>query len=123
MQKKLLIVDDIDFNLEFEKKVIISLMDELKIDVKIDMAQTVKEAIDKIHSNIYDTIITDMNLPDGSGVFIAKAARDKDRNIRIAALTIYPSIYEKERSYFDLFLRKPIMPDFYKKNLIRLMRL
>ena len=123
MKKKLLVVDDINFNLEFEEKVIRSLMDELNIEVEIDTAHTLKEAIDKINHSTYDAIISDMNLPDGSGVFIAKAAREKSEETRIAALTIYPSMYEKDRPYFDLFLRKPIMPDSYKRNLMRLLRL
>jgi hypothetical protein len=38
MKKRVLIVDDVEFNIEFEEKVIRSLMDELKIDIEIDTA-------------------------------------------------------------------------------------
>jgi len=126
MKKRVLIVDDVEFNIEFEEKVIKSLIDELDIDleIEIDSVYTVKEALDKIAENErYDAMVVDMNLPDGSGVEIAKAALKKSEETRIAALTIYPSKYENDRAFFDLFLRKPIMPSTYKNNFARLLRL
>lgn len=124
MKKNILVVDDIEFNIEFEEKVIKSLMDELDIGVQIDSAYTVTDALEKIEKNDpYDAIIIDMNLPDGTGTTIAKAARSKSDHTRTAALTIYPGTYEHERAFFDLFLKKPIMPDSYKQNLARLLYL
>ncbi len=124
MKKRVLIIDDIAFNIEFEEKIIQSLMDEAGIDVHIDTASTVAAAVSHVvGNNIYDAMVIDMNLPDGSGVDIAKIARKKSDKTRIAALTIYPSKYEKERSYFDLFLKKPIMPEVYKQNFVRLLQL
>ncbi|MEA3455573.1 MAG: response regulator [Campylobacterota bacterium] len=123
MKKRVLIVDDVEFNIEFEEKVIKSLMDELDIDIEIDSAYTVKDALSKIAENDpYDAMVVDMNLPDGSGVDIAKAALKKSEDTRLAALTIYPSKYEDQRAFFDLFLRKPIMPNTYKNNFARLLR-
>lgn len=108
MEKRILIVDDVEFNIELEEKIIKSLMDELGIDIEIDTAYTVEEALSNIAENDrYDAMVIDMNLPDGSGVDIAKAALKKSEETRIAALTIYPSKYEDQRCFFDLFLRKP----------------
>ena len=124
MGKRVLIVDDVEFNIEFEEKVIRSLMDELKVEIEIDTAYTVKEALSKIDENaIYDAMVIDMNLPDGSGVDIAKYAHKKSEKTRIAALTIYPSKYEDQRAIFDLFLKKPIMPTTYKQNFARLLHI
>ncbi len=124
MEKRILIVDDVEFNIEFEEKVIKSLMDELKIDIHIDTATSVESALHIIANNgVYDAMVIDMNLPDGSGVDIARAALKKSEKTRIAALTIYPSKYEDQRAFFDIFLRKPIMPEAYKQNFIRLLQL
>jgi len=102
--KRILIVDDIEFNLKFEDKVIQSLSEELGIDIQIDTACTVEEALRKIKkNNPYDAMVLDMNLPDGSGVEIAKISRNKNKNTRLAALTIYPKKYEKEKIFFDIF--------------------
>jgi len=124
MEKRVLIVDDVEFNIELEEKIIKSLMNELGIDIEIDTAYTVEEALRNIAENDrYDAMVIDMNLPDGSGVDIAKAALKKSEKTRIAALTIYPSKYEDQRCFFDLFLKKPIMPEPYKQNFTRLLYL
>ena len=124
MSKRVLIVDDVEFNIEFEKKVINSLIDKLGIEIQIDTAYTVEEALRKIAQNErYDAMVVDMNLPDGSGVDIAKAALKKSEETRIAALTIYPSKYADQQAFFDIFMRKPIMPEEYKQNFVRLLRL
>ncbi len=122
--KRVLLVDDVEFNIEFETKIIKSLMDEAGLDVQIDVAYAVEQALIQIAtSDRYDAMVIDMNLPDGSGVDIAKAALKKSEETRIAALTIYPSKYEDQRGFFDLFLRKPIMPESYKENFARLLRI
>jgi len=121
--KKILIVDDIDFNIEFESKLINNIAEEKDIDLQIESASDVATAIDFIQKNDYDALIVDMHLPDGSGIDIAKSARAKDSNVKIAALTIYPSEYEEYKEYFDLFLKKPIMIDSYKDNFVKLLQI
>jgi len=123
MKKKILIVDDIDFNIEFESKLINNIAEEKDIDLQIDSATNVATAIDYIQKNDYDALIVDMHLPDGTGIDIAKKAREKNKDIKIAALTIYPSEYEAHKEYFDLFLKKPIMIDSYKDNFIKLLQI
>ncbi|MEN8146610.1 MAG: response regulator [Campylobacterota bacterium] len=121
MNKRMLIVDDIDFIVEFEGKVIDALAKELNIKITVDVANTVSEALEKIVAHDYDAMVVDMNLPDGSGVDIAKSALAKNEEIRIAALTIYPNKYEEHRAYFDAFFKKPILPTSYKENLRHLL--
>ena len=124
MKKRILIVDDIEFNLELEEKIINTLQEEFKIDIEINKADTVKEALTNITQNdVYDAMIIDMNLPDGSGIDIAKAALKKSTKTRIAALTIYPNQYHDQENFFHLFWKKPIMPEPFKENLTHLLQL
>jgi CheY-like chemotaxis protein len=123
-EKHILIVDDVEFNLDFESKLIHSFMVELKMQAVIKTAKNVEEAKKIIESEPpFDAIIIDMNLPDGTGVDVAKAAKEKSEKTRLAALTIYPSEYEKERPYFDLFMKKPIMLDSFHQNFLRLLKI
>ena len=117
MQKRILIIDDIEFILDFEEKAIESVKNDLGLSFIVDKASTVSDAKELIEKQVYDLIICDMNLPDGTGTEIAKFATEIDTNTRIAALTIYPQRYEHERAYFDAFFKKPILPSVFKENL------
>jgi CheY-like chemotaxis protein len=123
MNKRILIVDDIDFIVEFEEKVISSLAKELSVSIKVDAANSVATALEKISQNDYDAMVVDMNLPDGTGIDIAKAALEKKEDTNIAALTIYPHKYEEYREYFDAFFKKPILPTSYKQNIRQLLHI
>ncbi len=117
MTKRILIIDDVEYILEFEEKVIESIKSEADFSIVIDKASTILDAKELVDLNTYALIISDMNLPDGSGTEIAKYATSKDESTRVAALTIYPQRYEKERAYFDAFFKKPILPSVFKENL------
>ncbi len=121
MNKRVLIVDDIDFIVEFEEKVIASLSKELSVRIQVDSANSVEKALAKIAENHYDAMVIDMNLPDGTGIDIAKAAQEKSKETRIAALSIYPYKYEEHSSYFDAFFKKPILPTSYMQNIRQLL--
>ena len=123
MGKRILIVDDINFIVEFESKVIDTLAKEISQKITIDSANSVGEALEKIAHNDYDAMVVDMNLPDGTGIDIAMAAQAKNAQTRIAALTIYPQNYEQDYTYFDAFFKKPILPATYKENIRRLLQL
>lgn len=122
MAKRILIVDDFRYNLEFEEKVIGLMVKEYNIAIDVESAMSVTEAKQKIIENSpYDIVIVDINLPDGSGIDIAKEASQKSRTTKIAALTLYPEEYEKASELFDLLLRKPIMPITYKQKFEQLL--
>lgn len=117
MSKRILIVDDVDLILAFEENVIQSVEGDIGFSIIVDKANTVTEAIGLIDLHDYDLIISDMNLPDGTGTEIAKYSASKNSNTRLAALTIYPQRYELERAYFDAYFKKPILPSVFKDRL------
>ncbi len=123
MQKRVLIIDDLDFILEFEEKILNMLAKESGIKIEIDVANTVFDAQEKLAEFEYDLLVVDMNLPDGNGVEIAKFALQQNEMVKIAALTIYPHKYEEHRAYFDLFLKKPILPRVYKESVAALLKI
>jgi len=121
MSKKILVVDDIKFIVEYELEMLETLSRELSEKFEIDTAGSVSEAIGKISSELYDAVIVDMHLPDGMGVEIAKAAREKQKDVRIAVMTISPYDDEIHRSLFDLFLKKPVPPHIYIEHIRKLL--
>jgi CheY-like chemotaxis protein len=124
MKKRILVIDDLEYSQMFEKHVINVLMDDLDLDIINDKAYTVNQALDMIqHNETYDAVICDMNLPDGTGSVITKAAKFKNADTGTAAFTIYPNIiYEKERAYCDLFLCKLRMFDSHKNSIASLLQ-
>lgn len=123
MSKRILIVDDIDFIVEFEEKVIASLSKDLSVKIHVDTANNVQDALANIAKHHYDAMVIDINLPDGSGIDIAKRAQEKSKDTCIAALTIYPQEYEEQNVYFDAFFKKPILPTSYKQQIRKLLHL
>ena len=124
MVKHVLIVDDFKYNLEFEEKVLSLFEEEHDITIHVDSAMSVAEAKQKIAENPpYDIVIVDISLPDGNGVEIAKEAAKKSDTTKIAALTLYPDVYEEASELFDMLFRKPIMPTTYKQKFEQLLEI
>lgn len=122
MAKKILIVDDIDFIVKFEEEILQTLAKELKVSFEIDTAHNVQEALVHINKNDYDIMIVDMNLPDGSGLDIAKKLKAKNSHTPIAVLSLFPE-KEETQQYVNMLLKKPITPTLYKKAIQQLLHL
>ena len=123
MKKRILLVDDIKFVLDLEKTLLAQIEKELSLDLDIDTASDVDEALKCLESSEYDILITDMNLPDGDGSQIAKSAAQRSSGkMRLVALTSLPVAYEEKREIFDLFLTKPTQPQDLKSDLIKVLQ-
>jgi DNA-binding response OmpR family regulator len=68
MNRILLVEDDLSLieGLEFSLK---------KDGYQVDLARTVREALERFHSQSYDLLILDLGLPDGSGFEICRKVR------------------------------------------------
>lgn len=77
----------------------------------VDAAGTVQEAWDLLKAQRFDLVITDMRLPDGSGIDLLKEARAQQRRERCIVITAYGSAENAVESLkagaFD-YLTKPV---------------
>ena len=116
--KTILIVDDLDFIVRFQKEVISDLNKEIDIEIVVDSATSYDEAISKIDSSNYDALMSDVSLNDDkSGIDIAKYIKEKNPKTKTATLSIFNFEDNRVNDYFDMLLKKPISPQEYKKNL------
>jgi two-component system response regulator PilR (NtrC family) len=58
---------------------------ELGYDV--ETVGSVKDALDRLDSGFYDLVLTDLALPDGSGLDVVQYARTLDSRVRTVVLT------------------------------------
>jgi len=122
--QKILLCDDIDFVLELEKELFLEIQKEIGVSLEIETASNVSEAIFWLENTIYDLLITDMNLPDGTGADIAKIAAKKSfGKTKLVALTSMPIAFEDTKELFDEYITKPTLPKNIKKHLLTLVDL
>jgi two-component system response regulator PilR (NtrC family) len=83
----------------------------LREGYQVEAASTVQEAWDLLNARHFDLVITDMRLPDGSGIDLLKAVRDQQRRERCIVITAYGSAENAVESLkagaFD-YLTKPV---------------
>ncbi len=80
----------------------------------VDGASTIGLAIDKLGRDPYDGVVLDLNLPDGSGLDLARRLRDDGAQLIILALTAYDSIADRVAGLdagADDYLVKPFALD------------
>jgi DNA-binding NtrC family response regulator len=58
----------------------------------VDSARDGKEALDKYYSTPYDLIITDLNMPEVSGIELIKKIRERDDLVEFIIITGYASL-------------------------------
>lgn len=83
----------------------------LREGYQVDAAATIQEAWDLLNAKRYDLVITDMRLPDGSGIDLLKGVRAQQRRERCIVITAYGSAENAVESLkagaFD-YLTKPV---------------
>ena len=117
MPRRILLVDDVTFSLEFQKNIIESI-DE---SIEVVTASTVKEAKTAVQQNHFNIAMLDMQLPDGEGVEIAKILKENYPDTFVVAITIYPSRYRQYEGLFDAFLAKPVQENDFRHVLLKML--
>ena len=119
---KVMLVDDEKLIIEGLKNIID--WKEVGLEV-VETALNGKEAFDKFNENKIDIIITDINMPQVTGLELIKYIRDIDLNIKFVILTGYDEFnYAKEAIKYDVnnYILKPINEEELKDTLINIVR-
>jgi len=102
--KHILIIEDLKDTIDLIKNV-------LEDDYELLFAKTSKEAFHILQNHSIDLVITDLKLPDSSGLDILKIIRNLDPNISVVIVTGYGSITSAveamKNGAFD-YLTKPL---------------
>jgi DNA-binding NtrC family response regulator len=61
-------------------------------DTRVDSAKDGKEALDRYYSAPYDLIITDLNMPEVTGIELIKKIREQDDLVEFIIITGYASL-------------------------------
>jgi len=111
MNMKILVVDDKTENLYLLERVL------KKINYEVVVAENGKQALEKLHGDNFEMVISDILMPVMDGFQLCKAVRS-DEKFNDLLFVFYTATYvEKEDEEFalklgaDKFLRKPLEPE------------
>ena len=120
--KRILLVEDNEFN----QMVAVDSLVDLFPGIEIDIAETGKQAIEKVTANEYSFIFMDIQLPDIDGFettrFIRNNLDNPKKNIRICAMTASVTkerIDECFNAGMNDYMMKPFSPEMLKEKVIR----
>ena len=104
-KKRVLIVDD-----EADIRELLA-MTLIQMDLEVIEAETLSEAIEALNKGAYAFCLTDMKLPDGSGMDLISLIQNKYPNMPVAMITAYGNteiaVEALKLGAFD-FVTKPI---------------
>lgn len=83
----------------------------MKMGLSVDTAEGVKVAINKLNTNKYSLVLTDMRMPDGSGLEVVQHITQKNLDTPVAVITAFgnadQAVQALKEGAFD-YLQKPI---------------
>ena len=112
---KVLVADDSKVML----RIIINVLSRLKI-LDVDIALDGELALELFHKNKYDLILTDMNMPNKTGLELIKAVRTIDKEVPIIMITTEggrKEVIEALKAGCNQYIVKPFTPDTLKEKL------
>ena len=83
----------------------------MKMGLRVDTAEGVRAALSKLSSNKYSLVLTDMRMPDGSGLEVVQHINQQQLDVPVAVITAFGSadqaVQALKEGAFD-YLQKPI---------------
>ncbi len=112
---KILVVDD-------KVSVAMATGEILKSMVKeVDICFSGEEALNKLHKETYDLVISDLAMPNLNGIELGKRVKEKDPNIKFVIMTGWlGDIEEYDSNIIDALLEKPFGMEEIKEILDKL---
>lgn len=118
--KKILLVEDYFINQEVTKDILEFM------DCEVDIAETGKEALEKVQQTDYDLILLDLQIPEMDGYQVCQEIRKGEKkHALIIALTASALVGDKEKCLaagMDDYLSKPIETDKLEDLLLKYFR-
>src|SRR5499426_983681 len=115
---KILVVDD-------EKSILLLLKEALsQWGYQVTCASSATEALELLKNGLFDALISDVRMPDMSGLDLLREIRKQDESIEVVMMTGYPTIASavqalKEGAYD--YLSKPLILDELRHLMSRMM--
>src|SRR2546429_1416299 len=115
---KILVVDD-------EKSILLLLKEALtQWGYQVTTASSAAEGLELLKNGLFDAIISDIRMPDMSGLDLLREIRKQDETIEVVMMTGYPTIASagqalKEAAYD--YLSKPLILDKLRHLMSRMM--
>jgi len=90
---------------------------------QVKCASSATEALDALHSDLFDAVVTDIRMPDMNGLDLLREIKRHDESIEVVMMTGYPTIASavealKEGAYD--YLSKPLILDELRHLMARL---
>jgi DNA-binding NtrC family response regulator len=115
---KVLVVDD-------EQSILMLLKEALeKWGYQVRCANTGAEALEAVRGGLFDAALTDVRMPDMSGIDLLRAIKAHDESIEVVIMTGYPTITSAVEALKDGaydYLSKPLILDELKHLMSRVM--
>lgn len=101
---RILVVDDEDPVLELLQDIL------SEYPYRVDLASTGEEGLTRIQNEVYDLVLTDLNLPGTDGLGVLRGAKEKDPDVAVVLLTgnatVFNAIEALRKGAYD-FVQKP----------------
>ncbi len=116
LEKKVLVVDDDSLMKDFLQEALV------RSDYSVDLASTGEEALKKIKDKDYDIILSDIRMPNMSGMELLKATREYLPDAKVVMMTAYGTVENAVEAMklgaFD-YVMKPFSADEIELRLKR----
>jgi len=92
---------------------------------KVETASCVREALRSVESRDFDLVVTDIRMPDGTGMEVMRGVRNSSATTAVILLTAYGSVPDSVNAMRDGaldYLTKPISFDQLQATAAQLMR-